>query len=470
MVENRPEHEQAAEPAEHRQPTAQETGALSGETETEPTAGATPDAEPARGPEQAFDIAADQREQAEQSAGLPEPEFATTTAAADATASAQSSAPPRSSLASLILPPVLTIAIATGLVVGAAKMGLLPQFLSSTSVTAPQTDPAALDALNARIAKLEATPAAGGAAAAPSDSAALEALAIRITNLEQRPQAASGGAATPDPAASSRIDTLEKTVASLRDDLTALRGRTDQLAATVNELKPAPAGGGTTEDSKPNASVDADKSAALEQTTAALAAIDRRLDSLETAAKVQAEKPARTPAPAEDSALRRAVAATLLDLSVTQGHPFEALLKAASPLAPDPAALKPLDQFAAAGVPSAKALGQELIDLLPKLLPEKIGANANFIDRFQANAERLVKIQRSDAVEGIDRTAIIGRLTAAGKQGDIAGALKELKALAPGDRAPVQSWIDKAEARDQALAASRQFATSALVALQKPSP
>jgi hypothetical protein len=468
MVENRPEHEQAAEPAEHSQPSAEETSAAAPGSEAEAPAETTPDAEPARGPEQAFDIAADQREQAEQAAGLPEPEFATTTAAADASATAHSSAPPRSSIASLILPPVLTIAIATGLVVGAAKMGLLPQFLETTSVTAPQADPAALDALNARIAKLEAAPA-GGAAAAPGDRAALEALAIRITNLEAQPKVGSDAAGAPDAAAAGRIDALEKTIASLRDEVGALRGQADQLAAAVKELKAAPAGAGTEAAGQPG-SASADQSAALEQTTAALAALDRRLGALETAAKADAEKPAATAAPAEDGALRRAVAATLLDLAVSQGNPFEALLKAARPLAPDPAALKPLDRFAATGVPSAGALGEELIEQLPKLLPDRTSSNASFIDRFTANAERLVKIQRSDAVEGIDRTAVIGRLTAAGKQGDIPAAVKELKALAPDDRAPVQSWIDKAEARDQALAASHQFATAALGALQKPSP
>lgn len=469
MVENRPEHEQAAEPAEHHQPTGEETSTAATGAGAEAAAEIAPEAEPAQGPEQAFDIAADQREQAEQAAGLPEPEFATTTAAADASATAQSSAAPRNSIASLILPPVLTIAIATGLVVGAAKMGLLPQFLSSTSVTAPQADPAAFDALNARIAKLEAAPTAGGATAVPSDSAALEALAIRITNLEAQPKAASDGAAAADPAATGRIDALEKSVASLRDDLTALRSQTDQLAATVKDLKAAP--GASADEAKPSAeAAGAEKAAALEQTTAAMAAIDRRLGVLEAATKAEAEKPAQKTAPAEDSALRRAVAATLLDLAVTQGQPFQPLLKAAAPLAPDAGSLKPLDRFAATGVPSARALGQELIDQLPNLLPDRTHSNANFIDRFQANAERLVKIQRSDAVEGIDRTAIVGRLTAAAKQGDIAAALKELKALAPGDRAPVQSWIDKAEARDQALAASHQFATAALGALQKPSP
>ncbi|QDL99624.1 hypothetical protein FLL57_20935 [Rhodopseudomonas palustris] len=471
MVENRPEHEQAAEPAGHSKPAGEETSAAAPGTEADAPAETTPDAEPARGPEQAFDIAADQREQAEQAAGLPEPEFATTTATADASATSQSSTPPRSSIASLMLPPVLTIAIATGLVVGAAQLGLLPQFLSSTSVSAPQTDPAALDALNARIAKLEAAPAAGGATATtPGDSAALEALAIRITNLEAQPKPAAGTPTAADPADAGPIDALEKTVASLRDDLTALRGQADQLAATVKDLKTLPANGAGSDDTKPGTAAGPDNAAALEQTTAALAAIDRRLGALETAAKAEAEKPAPKPAPAEDSALRRAVAATLLDLAVTQGQPFQPLLKAATPLAPDAAALKPLDRFAATGVPSAHALGHELVDLLPKLLPDKTSANANFLDRFQANAERLVKIQRSDAVEGIDRTAIVGRLTAAGKQGDIAAALKELKALAPGDRAPVQSWIDKAEARDQALAASHQFATAALGALQKPSP
>ncbi|PZA10878.1 hypothetical protein DNX69_16180 [Rhodopseudomonas palustris] len=467
MVQNRPEHEQAAEPAEQTQPTGEETNATTAETEAGATAETPPETEPARGPEQAFDIAADQREQAEQAAELPEPEFATTTAAADASATAHSSAPPRSSIASLILPPVLTIAIATGLVVGAAKMGLLPQFLSSTSVNAPQADPAALDALNARIARLEAAPAVGGAGATPGDSPALEALALRITNLEARPKAASDGGGAADPAAAGRIDALEKTVASLRDDLTALRGQTDQLATTVKELQTSAAPDGA----KPSTeNADAGKTAAQESTTAALAAIDQRIGALESAAKAEAEEPAAKPAPAEDGALRRAVAATLLDLAVTQGQPFQALLKAATPLAPDAAALKPLDRFAATGIPSAKALGQELIDDLPKLWPDKTSASTSFIDRFQANAERLVKIQRSDAVEGIDRTAIAGRLTAAAKQGDIATALKELKALAPGDRAPVQSWIDKADARENALAASHQFATAALVALQKPSP
>jgi hypothetical protein len=43
-----------------------------------------------------------------------------------------------------------------------------------------------------------------------------------------------------------------------------------------------------------------------------------------------------------------------------------------------------------------------------------------------------------------------------------------LKLLAPADRAAAQSWLDRADARDAALAASRQFAADAMAAFAKP--
>ena len=44
----------------------------------------------------------------------------------------------------------------------------------------------------------------------------------------------------------------------------------------------------------------------------------------------------------------------------------------------------------------------------------------------------------------------------------------DLKTLSPADRAAAQSWLDKADARDAALAASRQFAADAMNVLAKP--
>ncbi len=63
----------------------------------------------------------------------------------------------------------------------------------------------------------------------------------------------------------------------------------------------------------------------------------------------------RRKAKADDAPLRRVVVASLLDLSVRQGEPSRRHSRAAKTLAPDAAALKPLEGFAATGVPTAAA-------------------------------------------------------------------------------------------------------------------
>ena len=86
---------------------------------------------------------------------------------------------------------------------------------------------------------------------------------------------------------------------------------------------------------------------------------------------------------------------------------------------------------------------------------------------MQASAAKLVKIERIDT-SGTDRGAVVARTTAAALRNDSNEARRELKTLAPADRAAVQTWLDKADARDAALAASRQFATDAMAVLAKP--
>ena len=66
---------------------------------------------------------------------------------------------------------------------------------------------------------------------------------------------------------------------------------------------------------------------------------------------------------------RRVVAASLLDLAVRHGEPYAALLATAKSLAPNADALKPLEAFAASGVPSPAGLDRELLTLVPKLSP-----------------------------------------------------------------------------------------------------
>ena len=284
--------------------------------------------------------------------------------------------------------------------------------------------------------------------AAPQANAAIDALASRVAGIEAK--LAKPPASAPDPAVASRVEALEKSYASLRGELAAVRAQSEKLAAAVNDVKSTPR-----ESSPP---VD-------------LSAINERLAQVERAIRAQtAEVAQESTKPADDLPLRRVVAAALLDVSVRHGDPYTTALAAAKSLTADAEALKPLDGFAASGVPSANALSRELLTLVPKLsppVPENSTAGSGLVDRLQAGAAKLVRIQRTDAV-GNDRGAVVARVTAAALRNDMAEARRELNTLAPADRAAAQAWLDKADARDAALAASRQFATEAMAALAQP--
>jgi len=160
----------------------------------------------------------------------------------------------------------------------------------------------------------------------------------------------------------------------------------------------------------------------------------------------------------------------LLDVLVRIGDPYSSALTTAKSLAANADALKPLDGFAASGVPSVAALSRELLTLVPKLsppAPENATTGTGLVDRVEAGAVKLFRIQRADAV-GTDRGAVVARITAAALRNDVVEARRELNTLSPADRAAAQAWLDKADARDAALAASRQFASDAMAALAKP--
>jgi hypothetical protein len=311
---------------------------------------------------------------------------------------------------------------------------------------APQVDNAAVDALAARVANVESK-----TAAPQTSNAAIDALSARVAGIESKAAAPAVAApAAPDPALAAQIGTLEKSVATLRDELAATRAQSEQVAAAVNEVKSAPREAPPPPD---------------------LSAINERLAKIEAGARtLSAEVAQRNAAPVDDPQLRRVVAASLLDVSVRAGEPYAAALSAARPFAANADALKPLEPFAATGVPSTNVLNRELLALLPKLSPppESPSTGSGIVDRLQAGAARLVRIERTDAVAGNDRNAIVSRVIAAATRNDIAEARRELKTLAPADRAAAQAWIDKADARDAALAASRLFAADAMGAFTKP--
>jgi hypothetical protein len=275
------------------------------------------------------------------------------------------------------------------------------------------------------------------------NASAIDDLTARVASLEQKVGKQAG-----DSAAVARIDAQEKSLAALRGDLAKLRAQLDKLAAETKDAKPA----------------SGESVAALD-----LSALNERISQIERLSRTQGAREVENNKPADDMPLRRVVSAALLDVAVQQGHPFPALLTTAKSLAQNPDALKPLEPFAATGVPNPPLLSRELLTLVPKLSPpaDSTNSGSGIVDRLQAGASKLVRVERTDAT-GNDRDAIVARVTAAALRNDFAEARRELNTLSPADRAPAQAWLDKADARDAALAASRQFAADAMTVLAKP--
>jgi hypothetical protein len=329
----------------------------------------------------------------------------------------------------------------------------------STAAISPHLIPAVTGAVTAALVIALAS-AIGwpGESAQPVQNAGLNASAIaqlssRVNELEGRATKPSLG--TSDPAQSARLDALEKALAALKSEAAGSRARSDKLASDLDAVKSAPR--------SPPTSTDAPD----------LAAIEERLAQVERATRAESEKAAQAAAkPADDTALRRLVVASMLDISVRQGEPFAEALTAAKALASDPPVLKPLEDFAAHGVPNPAALSRELLTLVPKLsppAPENSTTGTGIVDRLKSGAAKLVRIERTDVV-GNDRGAIVARVTAAALRNDVVEARRELNSLAPADRAAAQAWLDKAGVRDAALAASHRFAAEAMAALAKPAP
>ena len=294
-------------------------------------------------------------------------------------------------------------------------------------------------------------PAVQAPPAAPQvASATVDALSGRVAAVEAR-------AARPaaDPAQVARIDALEKAASALRGDVANLRAQMDKTASALNDAKSA----------APSAAPD-------------LAALTDRIAQLERASKAeraelaqQSEKIAEVKTEArtmDDKPLRYVVAASLLDVAVRHGDPYQSQLAAARSLTAKPDVLKPLEAFASSGIPTAAALSRELLNIVPKLSPpaEAPSSEAGIVERLQAGASKLVRIERTDGV-GNDRGAIVARVAAAALRNDFAEARRELKSLPEADRTAAQAWLDKADARDAALAASRKFADDAMADLAK---
>jgi hypothetical protein len=293
-------------------------------------------------------------------------------------------------------------------------------------------DPAALDELTARLAKLES------ALNAPRPPGTDPVLTKRLDEL-------AGGLAR----SSSSVTALSRQVGEIDAGLRDMRGRADVAAAALTDLQNTVRAG----------SADRSETAKLSSRVAALEKSDRTV----------ADQIARSAAAAgSDRAARLAVAAAALRTAIERGDPFAAELAAVKPLTSDTNTLSAIEPFAGSGVPSAAALGRELLVLLP-VMQRAAGTaprDGGFLDRLQANAGRLVRIRPIEEIPGEDPAAILSRVEVKAAHADIAGTLAELAKLPPTARAPASDWIAKAQARQKAIEAGRRLAADAVAALK----
>ena len=290
---------------------------------------------------------------------------------------------------------------------------------------------------------------APNAPAAPQlNAAAIDGLAARIASVEAK--SGKSAAATPDPAVLARLETLATSLASLRGELAAARAQSDKLAAEVNQVASAPRDSAAAPDlSAINERLVRDRTHQQDPERRDRAA-ERQAGRRHAAAPRRGGVPARPVGAAGRSLRRRAGGGEIAE-------PGPGCAEAAGAICRHRRAERGPSQ------PRAADAGAETVAARrsPAQLP------AGIVDRLEAGASRLVRIERTDAI-GNDRGAVVARVTAAALHDESDEARRELKTLAPHDRAAAQAWIDKADARDAALAASRQFAADAMTALAEP--
>ena len=278
-----------------------------------------------------------------------------------------------------------------------------------------------------------------------SDTGATDDLVRRLARIEA---ALAPRAPQPDPALADLTRRSDDAVAASREARERAESAANALADVARQL----------------AALNAERARTPAVERSDLDALGARLGTLESASKTLADQLAKTAAAAGAGDVRHAVIAMALDAAAQRGAPYGRELAALDPQIAGPAAIAALKPFAQTGIPSTSALAHEIAALAPEALAAVETSEppeGGFLDRLQANAERLVRIRPIAQQRGAEPSAILRSVETKTQQGDVAGALAEAGRLPPGVRAPLEPWIQRAQARNAALAAASGLAARA---------
>lgn len=287
-----------------------------------------------------------------------------------------------------------------------------------------------------------------------ADPASIAALNDRMAKFE-----AAAKTSHSDPTVSERLSAADNAMKSLGIALTALTKRSDEAAGTAADARARADASEKAMTELRNSVQDLGRNASAGLSPADVDSLKKRIAALEQLVKA---------APA-DSAARLALSASALRDAVASGASFITELEEVKSLGADEKILAPMTPFAASGVPTVATLAQELRLLIPAM-QRVSGARApigGFLERLEANVGKLVRIRPVDAPPGDDASAVLARVEIEAANAAVDDALIDLGKLDAATRAPAQDWIRKAQARQAALAAARQFASETTHALGK---
>lgn len=325
----------------------------------------------------------------------------------------------------------------------------------------------------------------------PNNEAAIEA---RLDKLERAVKAQQT-----EPGQNKRAAAAEAQSKALADAVATLNRRVDEIAVTSQSAAKTAAAAQAAADAAKTASEKASQSASQAANDAAkkaaseaagqaasqaatqvasqtgvqksdFEAVTKRIATVENAVKALSENAAHPAEGANDQAARLTIATEALRATVERGAPYQPELTAVQALGVAPDAIAPLKHFAATGVPTTAALAHELEALTPNLrrAAETPSGGSTFLDRLEAHARNLVQITPVDAPPGNEPAAVIARIEIDAARADIASALNDIAALPQAAKPLAADWVDRAKAREAAIAASRKIAAAALVDLSKP--
>ncbi len=339
---------------------------------------------------------------------------------------------------------ILALALA-GVLVFTGVLGPASGGSSAPSTAALDGMEAKFTALQDRFSQLEAAPKPAPGGASSSD---LDALAARVSSAEEAiaalKQAETAAPSEPDgrlDAVSARLDAAESDISSLRDALneskqadpravSELAGKVEMLAGDVTQVE--------------------------QSTQAAASRIDAAEAGLaDVTQKVAAFSEARARADSQGRALARSVAANAIRTAYDRGASFAGLLASARTLSDADAAIATLEPLATLGVATNARLLADFQSIASQTISASQTKEDGVVAQLFSNARSLVQVRPVGAQAGGTPEAIVSRIEADLKSGDMAQALAEWRSLPEASRAASADFGQALETRvtaDKAMA------------------